>query len=101
MGQAQKAPRRPTNATVTPVASSTDSVELLAANSDRKGAVIFNGVTRGILYVKLGAGASAASHTVALLPKNSFSLDHPAYTGQVSGVWSQAGVGNAQITELT
>lgn len=99
MGLAQKAPKRPSNATVDQVDQTTTTVELLAANANRQGGVIYNGVTTGVLYVKLGSGASSDSHTVALLPLNSYSLDYPAYTGQVTGAWSIDGTGKARVTE--
>lgn len=100
MGIGQKVPRPPASADVTSVGQTDASTELLAERAERKGAVVFNAATKGWLYVKLGPGATTSDYTVRLLPNNSFSLQNPAYTGQITGVWSGPGSGSAKVTEL-
>lgn len=99
MGVGYQSPKRPSAATVNGVDQSTSAVVLLSANPDRKGALIQNSGT-GWLYVKLGADATSADYSARLLPNNVFSLENPVYTGQVTGVWSQTGSGEARVTEI-
>lgn len=89
----------PSTSSVTSVPQSIVSATLLAANPARKGASICNNITGGLLYVKIGAGASPTDFSVKLLPGGVFALPFPAYTGLISGVWSVAGGGSAQVTE--
>ena len=89
----------PTSATVTAstVAASTTSVQLLAANANRKSASILNNGT-GILYVELGATASTSAFTIALNNGDLYELPI-AYTGNIAGIWSATG-GNALVREF-
>lgn len=80
------------------VASSATVVTLLAANRKRKGASIFNDSTQ-ILYVKLGANASATSYTSKVGVSGLYEVAHE-YTGIVTGLWASAN-GNARVTEVT
>lgn len=91
---------KPTAATVTPVAQSATVVTLLATNASRKGGAIYNDANR-ILYVKLGAGASASDHSFPLAPGGVWEIPFPSYTGQITGVWTAAGGGSARVTETT
>lgn len=92
---------QPAAAVVTSVPQAVVVTTLLAANLARKGAVIFNNITGGLLFIKLGAGASSTDFSVRLLPGSAFELPFPAYTGQITGVWSVAGGGSAQVTEMS
>ena len=84
---------------VTSVASSLSSVTLLVANDDRLRATIVND-SNSRLFVKLGATASATSHTVRLSPHATYHV--PAdYTGIIDGIWAPNVSGSARITELT
>lgn len=87
------------SAAVTSVAGSTSSVSLLAANSSRKGFIIYNDST-AILYVKLGATASTSSFTYRLTPNGIITESAFGYTGAIDGIWVSA-TGNARITELS
>lgn len=89
-------------ATSTNVASSASNVNLLALNTARKGATIYNDSTQ-ILYLKLGTTASTTSYTVQLAPAggtNSYYEIPFGYTGNIDGIWASAN-GNARIVELT
>lgn len=82
----------------TSVASSSTVVNLLAANTARKGATIYNEST-AVLYVKFGAAASATSYTVQVAANAYYEIPF-GYTGLITGLWATAN-GNARVTELT
>lgn len=92
--------RKPGTSGVTSVAAAAVNTTLLAANTDRRGATVFNDSASAILYLKLGATASTTSYTVQIPPNNYYELPSPVYTGVIDGIWSAA-VGNARVTELT
>lgn len=85
-------------ATLSNVASSATSVTLLAANSARIGAMIYNDSTQSV-YVKFGTTASSTSFTV-LLATNTYYEIPAGYTGRIDGIWASAN-GNARVTEIT
>lgn len=73
------------------------AVPFLQANGRRKGAAIYND-SAATLYLKLGPGASASDWTVKLSEDDYYEL--PAdYRGEVSGVFSAGGNGQARVTE--
>jgi hypothetical protein len=84
--------------TVAQVASSATVVTLLAANTARMGATIFNQST-SVCYVKLGSGASATSYTVRMSANAYYEVPF-GYTGIITGIWAAVN-GNAYVTELT
>ena len=84
--------------TQTSVASSASSVSLLASNSNRLGATFYNDST-AVLYLKLGATASATSYSVQIVSNGYYEVPF-GYTGAIDGIWASAN-GNARITELT
>ena len=81
----------------TTVGGSASSVTLLASNTARKAASIYNDST-AILYVKFGATASTTSYKVQLGPNEYFEFPQPCYSGIVDGIWASA-TGNARISE--
>lgn len=87
-------------ATLTSVASSASSVQLLAANASRRGASIQNTST-SILYVLLGTASATATtaHSVQMAANTYYEIPY-GYTGAVQGIWSSAN-GQANMTELT
>lgn len=80
------------------VVSSASNVTLLASNSSRRGATVFNDST-AVLYLKLGATATTSSYTVQV-PSNGYYEVPFNYSGIIDGIWSAAN-GNARVTELT
>lgn len=87
-----------TTSALTNVAASASNVTVLALNAQRKGATIYNDSTV-VLYLKLGATASATSFTVKLQPDAYYEV--PAeYTGIIDGIWASA-TGNARVTEIS
>ena len=87
-------------ADLTNVSDSAASQQLLAANLDRRGLIIFNDST-AILYIKFGVTASTSSFTVRLTPQGVYESGVPCYTGRVDGIWSADAAGAARISELT
>lgn len=80
------------------VAGSASSASLLAANTSRLGATIFNDSVSP-LYLKLGTTASTSSFTVKINPGGYYEVPF-GYSGAIDGIWDTA-TGNARITELT
>lgn len=88
--------------TPTSVAGSASAVALLAANTNRKAAYIFNDST-ATLYIGLFAhGTLTTSNYTTQIPANTLweMPIYPVYTGEISGIWSSA-VGNARMTEMS
>jgi hypothetical protein len=96
-GRVTIAPKAGTSS-VTSVASSATNVTILAANASRLGASIQNDSTQ-ILYLKLGATASATSYTVRMVSQAHYEVPF-GYTGIIDGIWVSAN-GSARVTELT
>jgi len=90
---------RVSTATLTNVAASTASTQLLASTAGRKGAFFFNDSTAS-LYLKYGTTASTSSFTVLLRPNDYYELPMPIYTGVLEGIWDATN-GNVRITELS
>jgi hypothetical protein len=93
----------PAQVTVTPttpisVAASITSVTLLAANSVRKGAAIWNNSTAN-LYLEFGAAAATNAFTVRLSAGGYYEIPF-TYTGQISGIWDSAN-GVALVREFS
>jgi hypothetical protein len=86
------------SSSVSSVAASATSVTLLASNSSRKGASIYNDSTKN-LYIKLGSTASSTSFSILLNNGGYYEVPF-GYTGVIDGIWNIAS-GNARITELT
>jgi hypothetical protein len=89
---------RADSSAITSVAASVTSVTLLASNTARKGATIFNDSTAKF-YIKLGATASTSSFTILMLGSGYYELPF-GYTGIIDGIWASA-TGNARIAEIT
>lgn len=77
------------------------STTLLALNTGRKGAIIFND-SSAILYVKFGLTASTSSFTYKVNPFQTLEmLSGVIYTGIITGIWASDAGGSARTTELT
>jgi hypothetical protein len=86
----------PTQSSVNDTASSTT---LLAANSNRLGATIYNDSDQA-LYVKLGGTASTSSFSCKVAAGGYYEVPFH-YTGVIDGIWAADSTGAARITELT
>lgn len=82
-------------ATVTSVSVSTTVATLSASNAAKTKVVVYN--EGGILFVKLGSGATSASYSYRLTANSTLEID--GYTGIVTGIKS-AGTTNALVTEV-
>lgn len=84
--------------TASTVAASATSVTVLAANSNRKGATIWNDSTAN-LFIDFDSSASISDFAVKIAAGGYFELPFN-YTGVISGIWSAAN-GSALVRELT
>lgn len=85
--------------TLSSVAASATSVTILAANANRRGALIFNDST-SILALAFASTASLTAFTVELPANGLYEMPPSNYSGVVSGIWVSA-TGSARVTELT
>lgn len=84
--------------TQTSVAGSATNITLLAANTQRLGASIYNDST-ALLYVRFQATATTSNFSVKMQP-DSLLLVPCGYTGIIDGIWSSA-TGSARVSEFT
>lgn len=83
--------------TQTSVGSSATNVTLLAANTSRKGAILFNDSTQ-ICYVRFAATATSSNFTYKMVPGATLEVPF-GYTGIIDGIWASAN-GNMRVTEI-
>jgi hypothetical protein len=89
-----------TSAVKTNVTSVTTSVTILAANANRRGAIIFNDST-SLLYISYGTGTtSTTSFSVRVAAGAVYLLDVPLYNGAMTGTWSAVN-GAARVTDIS
>lgn len=87
------------SASVTSVADTTTSTELIAANSDRKELEITN-TSSADLYVLKGSGTASGTNLTTVVSQNE--TYETTFQGAVQGVWaSDPNAGSALITEST
>lgn len=84
---------------VTSVAQATSNTVILASNTSRVFASVYN-ETGQKMYIKLGTTASVTSYTIQLMPNSYWEVPND-YTGEIDAVWQGSGSGNARVTELT
>lgn len=88
----------PQTSATTAIASSISAVTLLAANTARKGASIYNDSTQA-LYVLRGTGtASVTNYSLQVAPGGYYELPAVAPCDVLKGVWPVAN-GYARVTE--
>jgi hypothetical protein len=83
---------------LTNVASSASSVNLVTTNPNRKRVNIANDSTQ-VLFIKFGTTASSTSYTYRLTSNTSISIASEEWSGNIDGIWAAAN-GNARITEI-
>lgn len=81
------------------VAASASDVTILAANTSRYGASVFNDST-ATLYLLLSNAVSSSSVYTVELGGNAYYEVPYGYTGIIKGIWASA-TGNARVTEFT
>ncbi len=89
-------------ATVTNVADTASSAQLLASTAGRLGCLLFNASLQ-TLYVLYGTTASIAAggYSFAIEPGGYWEMPSPLYTGRIDGIWAANSAEYVQITELT
>ncbi len=101
-GSFSVAPTTAGTATLSNVAESASSVNVLASNASRLGAILMND-SAAACFIKFGTTASSSSKTDRLLSRQTYLV--PAnYTGRIDAIWdSTPGTLGAQmsVTELT
>lgn len=90
---------RSATATLSNVTGSTSSVTVLAANTARLGASVYNDSNKK-MYLKCGTTASTTSFTVVLVPNAYYEMPFE-YTGVLTAVWASGVSGSARVTEFT
>jgi hypothetical protein len=92
---------RSATGTNTSVADNAASVTILASNTARLGATVYND-SSATLYLLLGAtAASTTNYTCRVVSSGYYEVPF-GYTGQLTGIWaSDPGDGAARVTELT
>lgn len=100
-GAVSVAPTGAGTGTLSSVSAAASSTSLLAANSARLGAIVYNDST-ATLYLGLTSGTvSTTAYTVQLPAGAVYELSRDlGYTGALTGIWSSA-TGAARLTELT
>jgi hypothetical protein len=83
---------------ITNIAASTTNTLLLASNSIRLGATIYND-SAALLYISLGSVATLNDYTIKLFPLGYYEVPY-GFIGAVDGFWSSA-IGFAKVGELT
>lgn len=90
--------RTGTTGTQTSVTSRTSTQTLLAANTNRRGATLYND-SAASCYVKLGADVSTTSFSIKMVAQSYYEVPF-SYTGVIEGIWDSSS-GNMRVTELT
>lgn len=87
-------------AAFTSVNSTNASTNILAANANRKGAVIVN-TDANILYLDLSGGTAATTRYAAALSTGEEYEVPFGVTGLITGIWAADGSGAALVTEFS
>lgn len=87
------------SSSVTNVTGAVADTLILAANSARKGAMVYNNATRA-MYLKFGTGPSTTSFSVIVQRDGYYEVPFH-YTGVLRAVWAAGVTGDALVTELT
>jgi hypothetical protein len=82
------------------IADSATDVQILAANTNRRGATIYND-SSATLYLGIGTGAVTLTDYTVRVPQNSYYEVPAYYSGQIRGIWaSDPNDGAARVTEM-
>ena len=72
---------------------------LVGANAFRKGLTLWNN-SNGSVLVELGAAPTATSFSFRLAPEGYYELPY-GFTGQLQGLWLEAGGSGVLVREIT
>lgn len=87
------------SASLSTLASSAISAQLLAANAARLGLILYNTDANAVL-IKYGTTASASSFTYRIPPNGTWEMPGPVYAGRIDAIWEADGSGSLFATEL-
>lgn len=90
---------RPATATITSVTAATSGVTLLASNTARRQALIYND-SGSAVFIAFAVSAATSAYTLRLGSSGYYELFQPVYTGTLSALWVSA-TGAARVTEIT
>lgn len=74
--------------TASNIAASITSIQILAANAERKGATIWNHSAAN-LFLELGSKAALTAFALKITPGSYYELPF-GYSGRISGIWDAA-----------
>lgn len=87
-------------ASLTSLASTAASQQLLPVNTSRKGLILQNTDANDV-YVKYGTTASATDFTVKIAGNGGYwEMPTPIYLGRLDAIWAADGAGSLYATEL-
>lgn len=86
--------------TTTSVASQATAITILAANTARYGATVFND-DANTLYLLLGTGTVSATVYTVQVPSLGYYETPYGFTGILTGLWAADGSGSARVTEIS
>jgi hypothetical protein len=90
-----------TTAVKSNVTATTTSTTILAANANRRGAIIFNDSTV-VLYISYGTGTtSTTSFSMKVAAGAVYLLDVPLYNGAMTGMWAASPTESARVTDIS
>lgn len=89
---------RPNGANKTSVNASASSVTVLAANTQRKGAYLFNDSTVNMYLDLTGGTATTSSYSIKIQPNQGYGLDLPILPNLLTAIWDSA-TGAVRVTE--
>lgn len=94
----------PATGTITSVNDTNADTTILAANTNRKGATVYNDST-ALLYLALASTTSSATNYTVQVPAGGFyelpMMEGGVYTGVIKGIWASDASGAARVTEFT
>ena len=91
---------KPGTATRSSVTSTITSTTIMALNTSRKGGIICN-TDANALYLDLSGGTAATTRFQVKLTTDQTYEVPAGYTGLITGIWSTAGSGRADVVEFT
>jgi hypothetical protein len=92
---------KPATGTNSSVADNAASTTILASNTARIGATVYND-SSAVLYLLLGATAASTTNYTCRVASGGYYEVPFGYTGQLTGIWaSDPGDGAARVTEIT
>ena len=89
------------SALITSKSSSATSIKLVDANGYRRGLIVVN-TDANDLWLRYGETATTGSGgwTYKIGSGVTWEMPLPVYTGRIDGIWTAAGAGIAEITEV-